>query len=375
MISPQYRPIVGGYERAAERLSAALVAQGHSVTVIAERRESAWSLNEVQDGVTVRRLWCFYRPKLHMLTALSSYAFYLLTEGRDYDVWHVHQYGLHAVLAIIIGMLIRRPVVLKLTSSSGQGLAYTMSKGRFAVFISAMLKRISAVVALTRETASEAQAFGISQERIHVLGNGVDTAIFHHHDERERLGLKDKLGIGAYPTVIFVGRLSKEKNPDGLVMAWKRASALLAGGWKLVIVGHGPMRQTIAALVREQGLEKSVILAGQQYNIEEWMAAGDIYVTSSHNEGLSNTLLEAMACGLPVVATRVSGVTEVVEEPGAGLVVEVEDMESLADALVRLASDSLLRKKMGLLAQQVIEKRYVIDIVAERHAALYRQLL
>ena len=135
------------------------------------------------------------------------------------------------------------------------------------------------------------------------------------------------------------------------------------------------MRAMLEAEVSEGVLEGSVLFAGQQYNIEEWLAIGDIYVISSHNEGLSNTLLEAMASGLPVVATRVSGITEVVDEPGAGLVVDVGDMNAFADALVRLAGDSLLREKMGTIGRDVIGQRYAIESVAARHEELYQNLL
>lgn len=375
MLSPQYHPSVGGYERAAERLSAELAARGHCVTVIAERRDKAWPATETLDGVRVRRLWCAYRPRLHMLTALTSFALFLLTRGRRFDVWHVHQYGLHAALAVALGRVLRRPVVLKLTSSAGQGLARATAASRFASLTAALLKRVTAIVALSRETASEAQAFGIQPERIHLLGNGVDTVKFRPHDERERSELKRKLGIGPHRAVIYVGRLSPEKNPDGLLQAWMKARPSLTADWKLVLVGDGPMRGALEAVVRAQALEDSALIAGQERNIEQWMGSADVYVSSSHHEGLSNTLLEAMASGLPVVATQVSGVTELVKETGAGLVAEVGDMDELARALVRLASDRPLRERLGVAARRVIEQRYSIETVAEKHETLYRRLL
>lgn len=375
MLSPQYHPIVGGYERAAERLSAALAARGHGVTVVAERRDKAWPATETHDGVRVRRLWCAYRPRFHMLTVLASSALFLLTQGRRFDVWHVHQYGLHAALAVALGKVLRRPVVLKLTSSAGQGLARATATSRFASITAALLKRVTAVVAPTRETASEAQSFGIPSERIHQLGNGVDTEKFHPHEERERSELKQKLGIGPRRAVIYVGRLSPEKNPDGLLQAWIKARPFLPAEWKLVLVGDGPMLGALESIVRAQALEDNVLIAGQQRNIEQWIGSAEIYVISSRNEGLSNTLLEAMAGGLPVVATRVSGVTELVEETGAGLVAEVGDMDGLSHALVRLAGDASLRQRMGAEARRVIEQRYSIKSVAERHEALYQHLL
>ena len=91
MIAPQFRPIIGGYERAAERLAIGLVKEGHHVDVVTERRDSAWPVLETLSGVRVRRLWCLPRRGLHVLTALGSLAWFLLREGRSYHVWHVHQ--------------------------------------------------------------------------------------------------------------------------------------------------------------------------------------------------------------------------------------------------------------------------------------------
>src|ERR1041384_7013195 len=93
MISPQFRPIVGGYERAAERVSAALAEAGLSVVVITERRDHTWPATECIDGYDVRRLFCLYRRHLHVITSLFSFARFLLFHGRDFDIWHVHNYG------------------------------------------------------------------------------------------------------------------------------------------------------------------------------------------------------------------------------------------------------------------------------------------
>lgn len=375
MLSPQFRPLVGGYERAAERLSGALAEAGLRVVVITERRDLAWTAVEYVDGYEVRRLPCLYRPRLHLVTSLLSFSGFLLCHGRQFDIWHVHQYGLHAALAIALGKVMRRPVVLKLTNSGNQGVARVIEETRFSSFSKMLLRKVTAVVALTRETAIEAMDFGIPPGRIHRLGNGVDTTVFRPHGEVTRNILKVKLGIGPYRTAIYVGRLSEEKNPVGLIEAWIKAFPLMPGEWKLVFVGDGKLRNFIEDIVARQCPDGRVLLLGQRDNIDEWMGSSDIYVNSSHNEGLSNTLLEAMASALPVVATRVSGVAELVSEPGAGLVADAGDMDGVANALVRLACDDALRKKMGLVGRQLIEERFSIGAVAQRYEAVYRQLI
>ena len=375
MICPQFRPIVGGYERAAERLSAALTTKGHSVTIITERRFPSWQSKEEQDGVQIRRLWCLYRAHLHMATSLASFSIFLLTQGRRFQVWHIHQYGLHAMLAIALGKLLCRPVVMKLTNSGKGGLEHATSALPMARIAKFILHKVSAVVALTRETQMEAVAFGIAKSRIHILGNGVDSTHFELCKQDKRVRHRKRIGLDAAGIVVFVGRLVEQKNVNGLLLAWKVACTNLPDGWKLVLVGDGSMREQLEALSKAEGLTTSIIFAGQQPNIAEWMAASDILVVPSYWEGLSNTMLEAMSTGLAVVSTRVSGSTETLEKTGAGLVVDIGNMEQFANAVLRLASDFTLRDEMGKIGRAVIEKNYSIETVADRHERLYHSLV
>ncbi len=375
MLSPQYRPIVGGYERAAERLSMALADRGHKVTVISERRNRDWPAWEEQDGVHVERLWCLYRPHLHMITSLAALTVFLITRGRRYQVWHIHQYGMQAVLGVTLGKLLRRPVLLKLTSSGSHGLQQATAVLPIAGFSKYMLKKVDALVAVSRETQAEAINFGVPQVRIHTLGNGVDVNAFKPCDHSERIRLRSKLKIASSGTVVFVGRLSREKNPDGLLHAWKLALPDMPTGWKLVMVGDGPMYSELASFAEKEGFTSSVIFAGYQSNVDDWYAMADIYALASHREGLSNTTLEAMASGLPVVSTRVSGSVETLEKTGAGIVVDIGQVDKLADALVALAHDPVRRDRMGAIGRLIIESKYSIESVAALHDALYSKLI
>lgn len=375
MISPQFRPIVGGYERAAERLSVALAERGHAVMVITERRDHAWPAQEIINGIQIKRLWCHYRQHLHVITSLTSFMLFLAIKGRRFQVWHVHQYGMHAVLAVTLGKLLHRPVVLKLTSSGSQGLQQATAALPIARIAKYLLQKVDAIVATTRETEAEAIAFGVPEERVHILGNGVDMFCFKPRNETERTQIREKFGITADGIVIFVGRLSKEKNPDGLLQAWKIALPHLPTGWKLLLVGDGPMFAELASYIETEGLTSSVYLTGYQSNVDEWMAAADIYVLPSYWEGLSNTMLEAMASGLPVVSTRVSGSIEIVEETNAGMVVDVGQINKLAEAVVQLVADPGLRRQMGKAGRAVIRNHYSIESVAAKHEQLYLCLL
>lgn len=375
MLSPQFRPLVGGYERAAERLSGALAKLGVDVTVITERREVTWPAYESVDGVEIHRLSCIYRPHFHMLSSLLAFAWFLLRRGRRFDIWHIHQYGLHAALALALGKLLRRPVVLKLTNSAEQGLSRTLAQGCCSQLLAYLHRQVDAVVALTQETAAEAEAFGIPGRKVHVLGNGVNIEVYRPRSEHERSALKEQLGLGSQRVIMFVGRLSEAKNVEGLLRAWSLTNEKMRLAWQLVLVGDGPLRLVLEQKAHEYLVAESVRFVGQQKNIEEWLGTADVYISTSWHEGLSNTLLEAMATGLPVVATRVSGVAELVVANHAGIAVEIGDMDGVAQGIMVLAEDADKRTNCGEASRRAIESNYSLISVAKRTAAIYHNLL
>jgi glycosyltransferase involved in cell wall biosynthesis len=374
MLCPQYRPVLGGYERAAERLSVALAAQGHEVTVLTERTNRAWPARETLDGVDVRRTWCLVWRGLQTVSALSSQLWFLMLYGRRFDVWHAHQYGIRTALAIALGKLLGRPVILKLTSTGDYGLAASLEREHLPRLVKRLHKCAAAVVATTRETRDEAYRFGIPVPRVHLLGNAIDVNAFRPRSVADRSRLRKSLGIEAAGVVIYVGRLEAVKNPLSLVQAWEQAVRKLPG-WRLLFLGEGPLEGELRATVERRGLAGSITVAGRRADIADWLGASDIFVLCSIREGLSNALIEAMAAGLPAVCTQVSGVDELVCEPGAGIVVPHNDIAAFSDALVRLGRDCDDRVRMGKVGRNLVEDRFACDAIARHHVELYKSLV
>lgn len=371
MISPQFHPIVGGYERAAGRLSAALAAAGLRVVVIAERRDRVWPAVERVEGYDVRRLYSCYSAHFHMITSLLSFTAFLLRHGREFAVWHVHQYGVHAALAIALGRLLRRPVVLKLTSSRAMGIESAMGKGIVGRIVRRLHRQAGACIATTEETAREALRFGIPSGRVHLIPNGLDGDRFRPASADDRDSARSALGLTCERLVLCVGRLSPEKNQLGLLHAWAGVPATARDGAVLAIVGDGPDAERISAAVNALALEDSVHLAGARSDVQNWYRAGDVYVISSEQEGLSNTMIEAMASGLPVISTRVSGSSILTEAPAAGVVVDVGDVGMLSRVIEALLSDETARAQLGRNARTRFESRFSIVRVAQQTMLLY----
>ena len=191
----------------------------------------------------------------------------------------------------------------------------------------------------------------------------------------ERLAARRALGLDCQRLVLYVGRLSAEKNPLGLLDAWATLDANVRAGALLALVGDGPDWDAIQARARRLDVSNSIHLAGQRSDVALWYRAADVYVLPSFIEGLSNTMIEALASGVPVVSTRVSGSSVLVESSTAGVVVEIGNREQLAAALVELLTDEAKRMQLSRNARAMFEARFSLDTLARRMTELYRQLV
>ena len=173
------------------------------------------------------------------------------------------------------------------------------------------------------------------------------------------------------PRIVSVGRLQDPKDPITLVRAighlWERDFTTL-------MVGEGLERAAVEAEVRRLGVEKAIEFMGERDDVAEILAESDIFVLASRSEALPLTVLEAMAAGLPVVASRVGGLAEVVAEGETGLLVPPGDPAALADALGRLIDDPQLRQRLGAAGRARAETHFTLDRCLGAHLDLYTRL-
>ena len=171
--------------------------------------------------------------------------------------------------------------------------------------------------------------------------------------------------------LVTVGRLQAPKDPLTLV----RALGELGGPGEAVIAGDGPDRPAVEGEVRRLGLQSVVRLAGERDDVGELLAKADLFVLSSRSEGLPLSILEAMATGLPVVASRVGGVPELVVDGETGLLVPPGDPHALAAAIERLLDDPALRRRLGTAGRTRVSEHFDLASARRAHLDLYRALL
>ena len=220
---------------------------------------------------------------------------------------------------------------------------------------------------------------GVPPERISQIYNGVDQERFHPGREVRRELLPEGFLPPERGLVIgTVGRLAEVKDQPGLVDAFAgllRARPSLRERARLILVGDGPMRPAIEKRIGQQGLDGLVWISGDRDDVASLLRTMDLFVLPSLGEGVSNTILEAMATGLPVVATRVGGNPELVEERVNGLLVPVGDREALAEALLELADNPDGRRRMGEAGLARVRSTFNWDRTVEQYMKVYDHVL
>ncbi|MBD9357771.1 TIGR03088 family PEP-CTERM/XrtA system glycosyltransferase [Methylomonas albis] len=215
---------------------------------------------------------------------------------------------------------------------------------------------------------------GIPAKKITRICNGVDTKIFYPRMGKRRvpeaclLDLDQKLVIGT------VGRMHGVKDQLTLVLAFIDAcekSPEFAKIARLFLIGDGPLRAEAIELLNTASLIDKVWLPGERNDIPEILRSLDIFVLPSKAEGISNTILEAMASGLPVIATRVGGNPELVLDAQTGCLVEKEDVEGLSCAMQDLVVDDDKRRRLGEASVRRIQTEFSIDSMVDRYRQVY----
>jgi L-malate glycosyltransferase len=213
-----------------------------------------------------------------------------------------------------------------------------------------------------------AQTINFPENRIRVIANGVDVRRFTV--ARDRSGWKRRLNLPSEAlTFGTVGRFVPVKCYPVLLEASRLIFDKIPNSY-LVLVGDGPLHEQLVRLARDYKIHNRVRFLGWRSDVPEILNALDVYVLASESEGMSNTILEAMACGLPVVATAVGGNVELVDRAG-GVLVPPYNPKSLADTVSLLLSDPARRETMGSLARRRVEEHFSLEMMAENYARVY----
>ena len=225
-----------------------------------------------------------------------------------------------------------------------------------------MLRGVAAAFAVSKQLADDmVTQIGVPPGLFQVLYNGVDLEKFATRTPRET---REKLTIGS------VGRLVAVKNYDLLLRAAAQLPPEL--NWQVVLIGEGPERSRLETTIGELGLRERVKLLGHRDDVKDLLSQFEIFVLPSLSEGMSNTLLEAMAAGVPVVASDVGGNREIIDAGLSGLLFPSGNIEAAADAIRTLATDPQLRARMAAAGSDRAEQKFGMRVMLSAYEQLYR---
>lgn len=374
MVSASFYPHLGGAEKQALELSAALKERGLSVRV-ATRAMPGLAASEEVRGVRVDRLWNAGSGPLNSLTFMLSLVGYLWRQAPFYEAIHVHLAGSPAVSAALMGKLLGKRVVVKLGGGAGIGeLAVSSRSVLGRVKLRALAALRPQFVAVARELADESARF-LGRVPVHIVPNGVDAERYRPVDARRKAELRASLGWPAKgQCFLYVGRFSPEKRLPMFVEEWCDAvkAQRPASDAFAAFVGSGLEGTLVADAVKRARFDSRVFIVPPMDDVERAYGAADVFVLPSASEGLSNALLEAMSCGLGVLASAVGGTVDAVENAVTGLLFPAEDRPALRAQLDKLLAHPDLSASLGRAARETALARFSLEKTAENYENIYR---
>lgn len=214
--------------------------------------------------------------------------------------------------------------------------------------------------------------FGVPPGRVALIPSGIDVRDFEQVDEKTRMDLRTRYGLGSEPLVGIVARLSDVKGQDVMISAMKIV-VKDAPEAKLLLAGEGKMEGVLRDMVAAFGLEKHVFFYPVVNRTAEILAMLDIFVMPSRQEGLGLSIMEAQATGLAVVASNVGGIPTLIEDGRTGVLVQPQDPQALAEAIIHLLKDQDARVRMGRAAREFIRCNHSSDKMVEQTLRLYQE--
>lgn len=391
ILSAYYFPFQGGSETHARAVATYLARHGFKVVVVTKQTDTGAPSRETIDGVDVHRV-----PPAGPRTGARKWAMIpfaraeMLRLGGEFDVIYCPGYQGIGIAGILAARRLSRPIVLR-SGNLGvlRGDQWDAPLARWHVPSSIApvrwLKRrvqrfymqADAFACNNRENEREALECGVPRDRVHYLPNAVDTERFRPAAAGEQAQIRAEHGWREDAQLcMYVGRLSVEKGVLELLAAWRDVGS---ASRVLILVGPdmpGPLDAGPAArtFVADHGLQDRVIFHGASTDTARLLRAADVYVQPSHYESFSNALIEAMAAGLPAVASRVGGMLDCIVDGQNGVLATPKDAADLAVKLRALLDEPARGARLGASARQTVVDQFSEPVIMRRFATLFREV-
>lgn len=368
----------GGIQKNSRLLLDQLNARGIK-TFVCTRNYHGLSANEVVNGTVFHRSPVIGNSlAVNGLLYLVDTFIWLVKNRKKYDLVHCQQMFGPTMTAVIAGFFTRKPILTRITSGGAIGEANEIRRMPLSSLRIRLIKYVTRFVALTEEMKSELTDIGISSENIAVIHNSTDIPSEISCSSVDKLTFKNRLDIPDVKIGIFTGRLSEEKCLDSLINAWKLVIALFPDA-RLLLLGEGGafrnVEDSLRKQVRDLGLEGNVVFKGFVPNPKDYLIAADAFILPSRSEGMSNSLVEAFACGSTIVASDIGANREICIHDVNSLLFPVGDSDRLAEHLIRVFSDHETAERLGENARSLAEKELTVERMTEKYFTEYNDII
>ncbi len=376
MISQAFYPVLGGAEKQAFELSKALVKKGVKVAVLT-RRVAGLPERETLDGVEIERFNTAGSGTADSLWFMLRVIFYMLKHRAEYDAAHVHQASFPAAAAALAGRLSGKKVAVTLSRGRGPD-EFALSRETFSGRLKLKLFSLAGpeFLVFSREVFEWLKSgSGFTGFRPHLFRNGVDTGRYTPPLYHEKIAAKAAVGLEGNTVFLAVGRLGPQKRMRELVELWAEllSEERVKPGIRLVIVGKGPEEKKLKEAVAQLEVGQSVTLAGPKDDLLPYYRAADVFVLFSLTGGMSNSMLEAMACGVAVMAARGGGAGDAVTEGESGCLFDPLNPGEIKQCLRRFIADRNLALRLGEKARATAVEKYSMARVADEIMKIYEE--
>ena len=367
---------VGGSGVVATELAHALARRGHHVHVISSEPPFRWRTNV--PGLSFERVevppYPLFREPQYLLALANTIV--RVAEERRLDIVHAHYAVPHATAAYLADqMLLSTPGVTAprtVTTLHGTDITLVGSDPSYARAVAFSIEQSHGVTAVSRSLKADTIAtLGVRHE-ITVIPNFLDCNEYRRRpdpDLREQLAPADRFDA----LVLHVSNFRPVKRVDVALEVFRAIRRRVRA--RFVLVGDGPVRGDIERRVAEGGMADEVAFVGEQQDLVPWLSSADLFLLPSAQESFGLAALEAMACEVPVVASKVGGLPEIIEDGVTGFVCPPDEIETMAERSVELLIDRARHDSMARAAMELVRSRYCTGAVVPLYEAEYLNVL
>ena len=392
LLTETFHPVTGGGETQARVLASGLAALGAAVQVITRRSDKMSPRRDCLGPVLLWRVSPTGAGQLKKWGLVITALIMLLRLRRSYDAIVVCGFRILGIPAVIAAGLLKKPCLLKadnLGELSGEFLRGGLK--RFGLQPSGLLfrsmlklrhrllRRATGFVAISAAVEKELVECGIGEEKISRIPNSVDTDRFCPVDGPTRTKLRQKLGIPLTGHIaIYTGRLERTKGLPVLLSAWKNIASRHRDA-RLLLVGAGGLglhncETELREFVAQNSLDQSVTFVGSVQNVHEYLQASDLFVFPSEREAFGISVIEALACSLPVITTTAGGLSDIVTAGQTAIVFPVGDVEALETAIERVLREEARVREIAAAGRELVIQKYSQSRILEQYARLLADL-